>query len=118
MNILTKTNFPIVGTKFRGREALDLVKNLSHDIQLVLKDEFDNPYDNSAIAIYADRSGIDLDHDHLESDGLHIGYLPAVMNGEIASLIRGGEYTARDFAVRFDASEIGKARCNITLEAK
>lgn len=96
---------------------MELVKNLSHDIQLVLQDEFTNPYDSSAIAIFADPDGIDADHEH-RATLTHIGYIPAVANGEIAALIRGGEYSAKDFSVRFDASETGKPRVNITLEGK
>lgn len=109
---LTKTNFPLVGTKFRGRDAMDLVKALPHDTKLTLKPEFDNQYDNSAIAIYASPSATDVVPEEILT---HIGYLPAVTNGEIAATIRSG-FDPAGFIVTFDASETGKPRVNIHIK--
>jgi hypothetical protein len=116
---LERTNFPIVGTKFRGEPAISLIKTLAHDTPLVLKREPENQYDNNAVAVYHVthiHPGENLDGAIVDGAGAtHLGYIPARLNTELSIILDTGndEYQIN---ATFDASEPGKPRVNVKLE--
>lgn len=60
----------IVGTHFRGSEAKQIVNNLDEGDTVDLVREPDNKYDANAVACYV--------------DDVHVGYIPAANNLELA----------------------------------
>lgn len=111
---LEKTNFPIVGTKFRGSEAMSAVKKCEQGDPLELRREPTNAYDPNAVGVWLPARDPIVPEDGAGIPALHVGYIPQVMNAQIARLLDEG------VALRatFDSSEIGKARLNIALPAE
>ena len=71
----------IVGAKFRGNHAVTATAGLAEGDEIELRRESDNQYDANATACYF--------------RGVHIGYIPARQNGDIArALDRGDAATA------------------------
>lgn len=72
---------PIIGTKYRGKPAIDALAVLVAGDEVSLRAEPDNPHDSNAVACYA--------------GGQHIGYVPRGQNAEIAdALLRSLAVTA------------------------
>lgn len=72
----------IVGTKFRGGDALKKLARLVKGDAITLQREPDNPHDPGAVACYF--------------DGAHLGYLPKAQYGAIReALDRGCSVSAR-----------------------
>lgn len=63
----------IVGTAFRGPEAVAALARLQKGSVLKLRREPDNPHDANATAIY--------------SDAQHLGYVPRMHNPELAKIL-------------------------------
>lgn len=63
----------LVGSKFRGRDAVNAAIALREGDLIRLKREPDNQYDGNAVAC--------------EFRGMHIGYLPSKQNAEIAAAL-------------------------------
>jgi hypothetical protein len=66
-----KSLVALVGTKYRGKEMLDLLASLPSGEPLFLRRDPDNEYDPNAVQVWA--------------RGHHIGFIPKSQNGPIAA---------------------------------
>lgn len=72
---MTVFDTTIVGTKFRGARAIDILKGLRKGARLRLQREPRNEFDPNAIAVLA--------------DGQHLGYVPKTDNVKLIEAFRG-----------------------------
>jgi hypothetical protein len=66
----------IVGTRFRGPDAVKALAGCGQGTAIILRAEPDNPHDSNAIACHA--------------NGAHLGYIPRRHNAPIAEAVRKG----------------------------
>jgi hypothetical protein len=72
----------IVGTKFRGEDAIKVLGEMGQGAVVTLKHEADNEHDENAVAVYG--------------SGTHLGYIPRAHNHALAdALKRGATITGR-----------------------
>lgn len=87
---------------FAYHDGPKLTDRLQVGARLEVKEEFDNPFDCNAVALYLGSS--------------HIGYVPRAENRHLARLIRqGARLESRVVAVNHDHDAWNKVRVEITL---
>lgn len=69
--------FTMVGASFRPAEAKALIKQIDISEQVELRADPDNPYDDTAVAVYYDDT--------------HIGFVPKDSNGPLFERLQAGE---------------------------
>jgi hypothetical protein len=67
----TKSLVALVGTKFRGRAAMDMLASLSNGAPLILKRDPDNEFDPRCVEVWA--------------GGVHIGFIKKEQNAGISA---------------------------------
>ena len=87
---------------FSYHDGPKLIGQLQKGTRLEVREEFKNPYDRNAVALYLGSS--------------HVGYVPRAENRHLARLIRqGARLESRILAVHPDQDAWNKVRVEITL---
>lgn len=89
----------IVGTKFRGGNAMEVLKGLRKGARLRLQREPRNEFDPNAIAVLA--------------DGQHLGYVPKTDNVKLIAAFKGERPS--DLIVELTAEAIIDRRNNVVF---
>lgn len=92
----------IVGTKFRGNNAMETLKGLRKGDRLRLQREPSNQFDPNAIAVLA--------------DGEHLGYVPKTDNVKLIEAFKGER--PRDLIVELTAEAIIDRNNNVRFSPK
>lgn len=90
---------------FAYHDGPELIEQLQPGTRLEVRDEFKNPFDRNAVALFLGSK--------------HVGYVPRAENRHLARLIRqGARLESRILAVHSDRDAWNKVRVEITLLAK